>query len=253
MIEDFFSGFGIALSGFGLLMKKGITRFVIVPFLINLLVFSGALWTGFRAFERLIDTLTRWTPSWLDWLQWLIWPLAIMMVLIMVYYTFTLVANLIAAPFNALLAERAEAVLRGQADLTGQDYRKIPAMVARTIWSEIRKLLHQLKWLVGLLILSFIPGLNILAPFGWIYFGAWMLAVNYADYPMGNHDLYFTAVKTTLKADRVCALGFGLGLMLITLIPVVNFVAMPVGVVSASAYWVKRLSRDTPISPHHQA
>ena len=70
---------------------------------------------------------------------------------------------------------------------------------------------------------------------------------------MGNHDLYFTAVKTTLKADRVCALGFGLGLMLITLIPVVNFVAMPVGVVSASAYWVKRLSRDTPISPHHQA
>lgn len=243
MFNDLYYGFRIALSGFGLLLKKGITRFVVVPLLINILVFSGAIWTGYYAFQNLINTLLRWTPSWLDWIQWLLWPLAIITVLIMVYYTFSLVANLIAAPFNALLAERAEAILRGHPDTQGQDYNKIPGMIARTIWSELRKLMYQLKWLIALLILSFIPGLNLVAPLGWIYFGAWMLAINYVDYPMGNHDQYFSVVKKTLKRDRICALGFGLGLMLITLIPILNFFVIPVGVVSASAYWVKRLDQ----------
>ncbi|MEZ5582290.1 MAG: hypothetical protein R3F37_05475 [Candidatus Competibacteraceae bacterium] len=42
-----------------------------------------------------------------------------------------------------------------------------------------------------LLVLFVIPGVNVIAPLLWLVFGAWMLALQYADYPMGNHGLRF--------------------------------------------------------------
>ena len=87
---------------------------------------------------------------------------------------------------------------------------------------------------------SLIPGINLIAPFAWFCFAAWMLAINYVDYPMGNHDFYFANVKDSLKKDRMTALGLGSGILLLTLIPGLNFFAMPVGVVSASIYYVNK-------------
>lgn len=53
-------------------------------------------------------------PNWLHWLDWLLWPIVVLALLIIVFYSFTLVANLIASPFNGILAEKAEAILTGR-------------------------------------------------------------------------------------------------------------------------------------------
>ena len=241
MTGNFLSGSKIVVQSFPLLFKKGIKRFVLIPLSINIGVFAVAIWLGFTFVQRLISALSDNIPNWLHWIEWLIWPLVIIMGLVILYFTFTVVANLIAAPFNALLAERTEAILRGQTSKSNQGYSKIPSMITRTMWSEFRKILYQLKWIVGLLIISFIPGINLTAPILWILFGGWMLAVNYVDYPMGNHDFYFAEVKKKLKQDRSGAMGFGLIMMLITMIPIVNFIAMPLGVVSATNFWVAHL------------
>ncbi|MGB5706828.1 MAG: sulfate transporter CysZ, partial [Arenicellales bacterium] len=206
----------------------------------------GAIWFGLRIFQTMLGSLVARVPAWLDWIQWLIWPLVVIMILIIVYYSFTVVANLIAAPFNSLLSERVEKLMDGQVDLETKRGESITSMAMRTVWSELRKIIYQLKWLVGLLIISFIPGLNIVAPFAWIYFGAWTLAIEYVDYPMGNHGMFFAQVKQVLKQDRWRALGLGSGVMLLTLVPILNFVAMPIGVISGTLYSVKR------IQPNHQ-
>lgn len=241
MINNFLSGFRLAFIGFSLIFRKGIRPFVIVPFLINLLVFSGAIWLSFSGFTRLLDSMVAWLPSWLEWIQWLIWPLAVFLMLMMVYYSFTLLANLLAAPFNSLLSERVELLLNGEPVPPFAGFKTIPGLVARTLWSELRKIAYQLKWLILLLLITIIPGINLISPFAWIVFGAWMLSIEYGEYPMGNHGLYFTEVKLRLKAERATALGMGAGIMLLTLIPVLNFFAMPVGVASGTALWVNRL------------
>ena len=51
--------------------------------------------------------------AWLDWLRYLLWPLFVLTAVLLVFYTFSLLTNLIAAPFNGLLAEAVEKLAAG--------------------------------------------------------------------------------------------------------------------------------------------
>ena len=86
-----------------------------------------------------------------------------------------------------------------------------------------------------------IPGINIAAPCIWGLFSAWMLAVEYIDYPMANHLLHFSKQRQLLRQRRMLSYGFGGSSLLMTMIPFVNFLAMPVSVAGATAMWVGEL------------
>ena len=94
-----------------------------------------------------------------------------------------------------------------------------------------------------MLLLFLIPGLQIIAPFLWLAFSAWFLSLEYMDYPMGNHGLDFRAQLGALKKNRLTALGFGGGLTLLMMIPVLNFAAMPAAVAGATAMWCGQKER----------
>nr|CAA6829298.1 MAG: Sulfate transporter, CysZ-type [uncultured Thiotrichaceae bacterium] len=240
MVGGFFKGISYLFTGLSLITQKRIRPFVVVPLLINILVFSGGIWLASSQVSSLMERLL---PSWLSWLEWLLWPLFFGLIFFAVFYTFSLIANLIAAPFNSILAERVENHLRGQPVPEFQGYKTLPAIITRTFRSELAKLMYMFKWLILLLIITVIPVVNLIAPFAWALYGAWMLAIEYADYPMGNHEKYFKDELPALKKHRSHALGFGGGLSVMTLIPVVNFLAMPVGVAGGTAFWVDRLSK----------
>ncbi len=244
-VSGFYAGLTYVFKGFGLITQKGIRPFVVVPLLVNLLVFSGATWL---AVTQLDYWMTQLLPSWLNWLEWLLWPMIAVLFFFIIFYTFTLLANLIAAPFNAILAERIENRLNGLAVPAFQSYKTLPSIVARTFRSELSKLWYMAKWLMLVLILSiifmFIPGMAIIVPILWTLFGAWMLAIEYIDYPMGNHELYFDEELRSLKKYPSHALSFGWLISLMTTIPVLNFLAMPVGVAGATTMWVDKLAAD---------
>lgn len=242
MFTGFFKGIAYALSGFSLIMQKGIRPFVVVPLLINIGVFSLGIWLAKSQFDILMNRLLSWLPGWLNWLEWLLWPLFALLILIAVYYTFTIVANLIASPFNSLLAERVEQKLNGQAVPEFKGYKSLISTVGKTLGSEVRKILYTAKWLPILFIISIIPGLNIIAPFAWAIYGAWMLSLQYTDFSMGNHELYIKDELSLLRKNRSASLGFGGILTLLMMIPVVNFFVMPVGVAGGTKFWVKSLS-----------
>ena len=73
----------------------------------------------------------------------------------------------------------------------------------------------------------------------WFLFTAWMMAIEYGDYPMGNHDIIFKQQREKFADNRQLAFGFGTGVMLLTMIPVVNFLAMPVAVAGATRLYVE--------------
>lgn len=242
----FIEGFLTIFSGMRLLTTKGIRRFALVPVFINVVIFSSAIYVASKQFEQLMNRMLgsiSWLPDWLETgIEWLLWPLFAIMILIAIYYSFTLLANLIAAPFNALLAKKVEQHLRN--DVVFEEEGAILPLVTRTIGSEIKKYTHMFKWLIGLLILTFIPGINIIAPFAWGLYGAWMLAIEYADYTMGNHGMFFQEELQLLRKNRMASLGLGSASMLMTMIPVINLIAMPASVAAGTALWVKRLSMN---------
>ncbi len=78
-------------------------------------------------------------------------------------------------------------------------------------------------------------------------FGAWMLAIEYLDYPMGNQNLTFKQQLTIIKQNRFLCLGLGMAMMVMTIIPGLNFFAMPVGVAAATSLWAKHLKQHVPV------
>ena len=232
---SFIKGFLDCFSGFGLLFKPGIKRFVLVPFIINAALFSLAA-------KLLSDQLDIWLekllPGWLDWLQWLILPLFWIAISLVVFYTFTVIANLIAAPFNSLLSARIEAMLTGQKpeDINTDGFFRL---MTRTTKSEIQKILYAIKWFIPLIIITLIPAVNIIAPFLWILFAAWFFALEYNDYPLANHGKFFEEVKSYNRKYRMRSLGLGSAVFILTSIPVVNFFAMPIAIAGATKLTTK--------------
>ena len=232
------------LRGVRLLVVPGIRAYVIAPLAVNIVVFGTLIYFGSGWFGTLLEQLMEWLPDWLDWLALVLWPLFFIVVLIIVFFTFSLIGNLIAAPFNGLLAEAVECHLTGTTIPGG--WKKMVADLGRTIASELRKLAYIVLWSIPALLLFLIPGVNIAAPIIWMLFGAWMLAISYVDYPMGNHGLGFPEQRRRLGERRYLALGFGGAVMCALAVPVVNFLVIPAAVAGATALWVERLGAPRP-------
>ena len=237
MIADISKGTRALARSFSLLNQPGIRVYVIVPLLVNLLLFGALVWYGYSSFVPLVEWLMSYVPGFLDFLEALIWAFFGVLAALIVFFAFTPVANIIAAPFNALMAEKIEAHLTGRAPTSEVSFMR---MAIDAIGSQLRKLVYIALWALGLLLVSFIPVVNIISPVLWVVFGSWLLSLEYFDYPMGNHDLVFAEQKRRLAARRGLSLGFGGGLMIMTSIPVVNFIAMPVGVAGATLLWVEQ-------------
>lgn len=245
------------LRGFALIRHPQLRRFVTVPLAINTVLFAALIWLGYGQFDRLMVWLDDWVgrsldlPGWLDWLEpvlqflWaflevVITILFILGLLFVVVYTFTVVANLIAAPFNSLLAEKTEQHLLGRTPTSAGDWKTLLKSIGPTIWSEVLKLWYFVTRAIPLLILFLIPGINVtIAPVAWFVFGAWMLALEYMDYPMGNHEILFRQQRRELRSKRFLGLGFGSLTLGLTMVPVINFLAMPVAVTGATAMFVE--------------
>jgi CysZ protein len=237
-----FSGAIYFLRGVRLIFAPGIRPYVVVPLLVNVVLFSAILYFGTGQFQDLLDWLL---PNWLDWLRFLLLPLFFLIALIIVFFTFSLLGNLIAAPFNGLLAEAVECHITGVPIPSG-GFKKMMLELGRTMVSELRKLAYIALWGIPALILFVIPGLNLAAPFIWMLFGAWMLAISYVDYPMGNHGLTFPEQRRQLGQRRYLALGFGAAVMFAIAIPLVNFLVIPAAVAGATILWVERLEKAAP-------
>ncbi len=225
------------LTGLRLLLRPGLKRYLVLPLLINVLVFGAIGWAGYALFGQALE---RFLPesSWLYYFRWILWPLFALSFLMIVFYTFTVVANLLAAPFNSRLSARVEELLTGQAPPEGGG--GIAAEIVPAITMELRKLLYFLLRAIPLLVLFLIPVVNLAAPFLWFAFSAWFLTVQYMDYPMGNHGLRFREQFAELRKARLTALGFGAALTLLMMVPLLNFTAMPAAVAGATALWCDR-------------
>jgi CysZ protein len=232
------------LRGAKLLNTPGLRRFVIIPVTINVLVFALSIWVLLQQFTPLVEKWVGYLPAWLEWLEWLFWLFFALAAILVVFYTFSILANLIAAPFNGLLAEAVEKHLTGKPLPGGGSLLGALREAPSAIFDELRKIGYFLLRAVPLLILFWIPLLNLAAPVLWALFSAWMMAVEYGDYPMGNHNIRFAEQRRRLGQKRMLSLGFGGATLLATMIPLVNFLVMPAAVAGATALWVERLKSE---------
>ena len=235
------SGAGYLFKGFELIRLKGIRRFVFIPLIINLLLFSCAFYYMFIELEYYMTTLMAWLPSWLEWLSVVLWPLVVITVLVIFSFLFSTAANWIAAPFNGLLSEKIESILVGERAPNG-NMLAIVKDTPRTLSREWKKLAYYIPRFFGFFILLLV--LPVIGQIIWFLFIAWMMAIQYKDYPFDNHKIPFDTMKQSLKARQGLSYGFGITVALFAMIPIVNLVIMPVAICGATAIWVDHYRDD---------
>ncbi|WP_041522490.1 sulfate transporter CysZ [Gilvimarinus agarilyticus] len=227
--------------GAGLLVSPGLKRFIIVPLLANIVVFTLATVALIHLFSDFLTFLMGWLPGWLEFLAWLLWAIFACVILFVYGYSFNVITNLIAAPFYGILAEKIEQKLTGVTPPEETWAQLIP----RTLGRELVKLWYFITrgLLVLLLVLVswFIPGLNLVVLVVGALWSAWCMAVQYIDYPADNHQTPFDRMRYLLGQAPLTSYPFGGMVMLASMIPIVNIFAMPIAVAGATVYWVESL------------
>ena len=228
-------GAGYFIKGFELIRTPGIRRFVFIPLSVNLVLFSYAFYYMFLQLEGYMLTLEDWLGEAFAWLSNFIWPLAVLFILVVFSFIFSSVANWLAAPFNGLLSEKVEALLTDKPLHDGSAFDVVKD-IPRTLSREVSKLGYYLPRAAGFFLLYWI--LPVVGQILWFLFLAWMMAVQYKDYPFDNHKISFARMRQALKQRQGLSYSFGITTAVFSMIPLVNLVVMPVAICGATALWV---------------
>ena len=235
-MHNLLKGFYYLLQGAKMVTKPGIRGVVMIPLIINIILFGLLIWYGAGEFSAFIEWLL---PDKAEWLRRFLWPIFALVTLIIVFFAFTLVANIVGAPFNGLLSERVEEHLTGiKSDQSG-GWRKMINNFIPVFIAELKKLLYIILLMLLYSLIFIIPVINVIAPILWVFFSAWMLALEYVDYPMSAHNISFKELRKRLKERMLLTFGFGFSTLVITTIPLINFLAMPTAVAGATVMWVE--------------
>lgn len=233
-------GAGYLARGARLLSHPTLRPFVLVPLALNILIFGSLIGVSFTFIDDLMDRMLSRIPEWLYFIEWILWPLIVLTAGLITGYLFTTVALIIASPFNALLAEKAEELVTGRPVQSLEGLGAALLGVPRGVLRELLKLLYYVPMALLALLLSFIPGVGAVA---WLLLGAWMMSIQFVDYPMDNHQRSFAQVKEAVRSRRLSSLGFGGVVALCASIPVVNFFVVPAAVVGATLLWCEELDQ----------
>ncbi|SDJ47003.1 CysZ protein [Ferrimonas sediminum] len=238
------SGASYFIKGFELIRTKGLRRFVLIPLSINLVLFAAAFYWLFQQLSGWMTELMASLPTWLDWLDWALWPLAVVTVLVVFSFIFSSAMNWLAAPFNGILAEQVERRLTGKR-INDDGFVDVIKDVPRVLGREWQKLKYYLPRALVLLLLFVVPGIGqTVAPVVWFVFTAWMMAIQYLDYPFDNHKVHFGEMRIAIGARKGPSFTFGAAVAAFAMIPIVNLVVMPVAICGATAMWVDKFRND---------
>ncbi len=232
-------GFTIPYQALGLMVEHPrLWTFALIPIAITLVLLSVVLMllVGFNA--DLVDLIWAQPEEWYWMLLWV--PLyALVFVLCFVVGALTFPA-VVSAPFNDSLSQRTERTITGV-------YEEAPFNMARflgEILSAVGMSLGRLMLLYGGLIFIFLFGLIPVvgqitaAVFAPLYTMSWMSA-EYLEYSMGRHRFGFLHVFRTVRKNYLLCVGFGGGIFLMLLVPLMNLLFIPVGVVGGTILYTR--------------
>ncbi|MDH5692868.1 MAG: sulfate transporter CysZ [Gammaproteobacteria bacterium] len=241
-----FTGALYVLRGMQLIKRPGLRRFIVLPLAINIALFISLGVLSFSFLNDYIGRAMEAVPEWLQWIELLVYFALAAGFIMLVFFSFTLLANLVSSPFNGPLAEAVEKITVTTSSETPElpwheSFKTLPGVLKE----EFIKLRYSLLWTIPFVALLFIPGVNFIGSALWLCFSAWMLALQYMDYPFSNHDSRFDNSRKELRKRIGLTMGFGFAVLLVTMIPLLNLIIVPSAVAGASLMYVEQFSEES--------
>ncbi|HKQ80541.1 MAG TPA: EI24 domain-containing protein [Blastocatellia bacterium] len=152
--------------------------------------------------------------------------LAFLLVLLIACFLYLPLARVLLAPFAEALSRRTHVIN------TGQTVRQSNQSWARAMWEGLKLVMFQLviTLVVLALGLAFPP---VGAPVG-VAVAIFLGGLDFFDVPLSTQGLGLRKKLGVIWRNKSLALGFGAAVYLALLIPVINMLALPVGVIGAT-------------------
>jgi CysZ protein len=213
-------------------------KYIIVPFLINVVVLSLAVYWGLSFFNSIVVHYIPQGDAWY-WmiLSYFLWTVAVLMTMVLVFFGFTVTGAIISSPFNDILSEKTEELLTGMHNEEPFVFKVFLKDAMHTVTDESKKILVFVVLMVFLLPLNLIPGgalpYSILSVLLTVFF----LAVEYTGYVFYRKHMTFKDQRHFIFSQKFLMLGFGTGVMGVLAVPFLQFFCIPLGVVGATQLW----------------
>ena len=237
-VSSFFEGLFLPFRGLGFLMKRPkLWTFIIIPLIINTILFVLALGFGFSAFSDLVKDLMENTQDTWYWsslavlAKALFWVLA----LILVYFIFTPLALVIAAPFNDYLAE----IVEKNYGMAIRDERPLLKTLKEEVFFAVKSEVKRMIFFGGVFILL-LP-LNLLPLIGGIIYiilsgiwGCFGFAYEFISFASDRRHLKQKQKLSLLRTNTAHSLGFGAATFFLMMVPFINILAVSISAVSGT-------------------
>ena len=237
---NFPHGFFLVFRGGRLLMNNPrLLKYIIIPFLINLAVFTLTIFLGLRFFQDVVSQLLPQGDAWY-WaiLYYAVWTIAVLITLVLIFFSFTVVGNLIASPFNELLSERTEDLLLGKSTDEPFALGAFLRDMGRAWLVELRKMAFFVLAMLGLLLLNLLPVIGtllygVLSVLLTLFFLGW----EYLGFVQERKRASFGEQRRYLLQRKWLVSGFSCGVLLLLAIPFLQLLCIPMAVVGATLLW----------------
>ncbi len=169
----------------------------------------------------------------------------IALTVILSVFLFLIVGNIIASPFNSKLSEAAEGILAGRehnSDTT------VIQDVGRSIIMAVGRLALFIICYPPILATGLIPVAGaIIQPVLSVLYASFVLSVDFSDFAFERHIPRFAGKLSFVWQRKALYLGFGLTAVAMAMVPIVNFLLLPVAVVGATILYAEESApRHTP-------
>jgi CysZ protein len=168
-------------------------------------------------------------------LYYLVVVVATVLLSVVFFFVFTRVASTLASPFNDLLSQKTEEIVRGTFHDTPFSLVQLVKDSARSIGHSLKVLGIYLVLLVAALLLLLIPVVG--APLSTVagaLISSYMFAYEYLGYPMDRRRFIWKEKRAFLRSRLRSVIGFGLGNVVLASIPLLNLLFIPAAVVGGT-------------------
>lgn len=225
-MNDFTRGMSYLIKGGKALFTQGLKRFILLPILFNFIFFSGLFYVIYHYLFPYSNEYINQLPTWLHFLNSVFFILFFISFFLISLSVFTVIFNVVAAPFYGLLAERAQALLFKSTTP--------PLSLTAVAWRSIKRqgqfLLYYFPRFIAMCLLFFVPVIQPIYPLLWFVFNAWMLSLQCQDFVMDNNLIDFKPMKDKLQHKKWLTLGFGSLINITSVVPILNIIIMPAAV-----------------------
>jgi CysZ protein len=239
-VAGFARGFGYPLKAVSLFRKHpGLVKYLAIPFFINLTVFSLTVYFGLDLFQNMLETYAPSTDVWYGIvLYYLAWIVALLLTTVVVFFSFTVIGNLIASPFNELLSEKTEIFVSGPLAEERFTLGRFWKEAGYAIGVELKKLVIFAGCMLALFAINFIPGIGsliyaVLAPILTLFF----LVVEYLAFVLMRKHMSFHQQRRYIFRHPVMMTGFACAVFCLLAVPFLQFFCIPLAVVGATLLW----------------